>query len=175
MTCTCLPKYPSGTKWWIGKESKNFSFKIFCLTYCFQFRTCIPHFAFITGETRFAIGFHFTFRNSRRFLMNGFSPLCSSPCCAHTVREPLWRHRTSMTCDSGRVKPHKRYTMRGDQVAFDEMCRTVCDMHGIWNTRYLQLLVIKGSSVKPRNFGCDTVSQFKGRWRGEFWTPHDQE
>jgi len=55
--------------------------------------------------------------------------------------------------------------MRGDQVAFDEMCQTVCDMHGMWNTRYLQLLVTKDSSVKPINFGCDTVSQFKGRWR----------
>jgi len=39
------------------------------------------------------------------------------------------------------------------------------DMHGVWNTRYLHLLVIKDSSVEPRNFGCDTVSQFKGRWR----------
>jgi len=27
---------------------------------------------------------------------NGFSPFCTSPGCAHTVREPLWRHRTSM-------------------------------------------------------------------------------
>jgi len=103
------------------------------------------------------------------FWCNGFSPFCNPPRRAHTVRETLWRHRTSMTWDSGHglatqtlgaeTKWHSTKCVKQSAIC------TVCgkqDTYSYWRLKTAQWSQEIFGAI---NFWCDTVSQFKSRWR----------